>query len=472
MDHQVRLAVGIAAIGGFLFGYDTGVVSGALLYIPNDFDTTSFTKGLIVSVLLLGAMTGALIGGRAADRLGRKKALIGAAIVFLLGTALCTLAPSLWVLVAGRFVLGLGVGSASVLVPLYASEMAPPEQRGALVSLNQLMITIGIVVAYLVDWAFSHGENWRAMFAVAAIPATILLLGMLGRPESPRWLVNHGREDEVRDRLDDGDVSEAWIDRAIEEWRDEDAARARSRGWRDLLLPGLRMAMIVGIGLAVIQQFTGINTVIYYAPTILSDTGLAPGNAILQALPIGIVNVLATIVAIRLIDRLGRRPLLLTSLAGMAVSLVVLGFSFALKDSLGGAQSWVALTSLVAYVAAFAIGLGPVFWLLIAEIYPNVVRGSAASAASSANWLSNFAVSLVFLPVIDAVGQDVTFWILAALCVGSFFFVQRLVPETKGRTLEEISADLGTTEGLEQAEGPRSDERPGGMTPPGAPATA
>jgi sugar porter (SP) family MFS transporter len=462
LRREVRRTVLVAALGGFLFGYDTGVVSGALLFIPDDFETTSFTKGLIVSILLLGAMLGALLAGRAADRFGRKPALIGAAVVFTAGIAMCALAPTLGVLIAGRFVLGLGVGAASILVPLYVSEIAPPEQRGALVSLNQLMITIGIVCAYLVNWAFSASEDWRAMFAFGAIPSLLLLFGMLGRAESPRWLVNHGGEERLRRRFEKR-MGREWTDAAIRQWTEEDDGLPERVRWRELLDPALRMAMVVGIGLAAIQQFTGINTVIYYAPTILTETGLDAGNAILNALPIGIVNVLVTIVAIRLVDRVGRRPLLLFSLAGMTVSLVVLGLSFTLADTLGGAQSWVALVSLVAYVASFAVGLGPVFWLLIAEIYPGRVRGSAGSAASSANWLSNFAVSLLFLPVIDAVGEDVTFWILAALCVASWFFVRRLVPETKGRTLEEISEDLGTTEALER-------ERRGQA--PGAAATA
>lgn len=427
---SVTAVTAIAAVGGFLFGYDTGVISGALLFIRHDFDLTAFEEGAIVSSLLLGAMLGALAGGSWADRFGRKRTILAAAALFIAGIVLAIVAESEGVLILARFVIGLGVGVASDTVPLYIGEMAPPEARGRLVSMNQLMITVGIVAAYLVDYVFSAGENWRAMFAVGLIPAGILGLGMLLLPDTPRWLLSRGREREARaiaEQLGQADVLEIGDARGQEVKRD----------WRALAARNLRRVLVIGIGLAVLQQVTGINTVIYYAPTILQEVGLASDNAILSAVPIGVVNIVMTVVSIAVIDRVGRRPLVLGSLAGMVVSIAGLGFVFQLDA--GGA---VAVICLVAYVASFAIGMGPIFWLLIAEIYPQRVRGEAMSVATASNWLANFAVAQTFPLLLSGIGSAATFWIYAGLGVLAIWFALALVPETKDRTLEELEAEL------------------------------
>ncbi|MDX6698601.1 MAG: hypothetical protein QOE65_1998 [Solirubrobacteraceae bacterium] len=433
----------VAALGGFLFGYDTGVISGALLFIKQDFGgLSSFLQGAVVSGLLLGATLGALVAGRMADSLGRRPTIIVAAVTFVVGIVVVLVSPGVWVLIAGRFVIGLGIGLVSMTVPLYISEVAPPSHRGALVSINQLMLVTGILVAYLVDYAFAGAADWRAMFAVGLIPAVLLGVGMLFLPETPRWLVGRGHLDRARRVLarthDEGSLEEEI--RAVEQ------ERGRDRDWRAPLAPGLRPLLIVGVGLAVLQQVTGINTVIYYAPTILQQTGLSSSTSILASVSVGAINLVMTVVSLFLIDRLGRRPLLLASLTGMVVSLGGLGLAFAL--GLGSGLSWIALFFLVTYVGSFAIGMGPVFWLLISEIYPLRVRGEAMSVATAANWLSNFAVGLTFLLLIDTLGRAGTFWLYALVGVVAIAFSWRLVPETKGRTLEQIATARRGAQGV------------------------
>lgn len=439
----VYIAASFAALGGLLFGYDTGVISGAVIFIKKDFALTTFPQELVVSMVLLGATVGALAGGRFADRFGRRVTLIGTSIVFIAGALICAFAPSFTVLVAGRVVVGLGIGMASTTVPVYISEVSPPEARGWQVSLFQLAITIGILAAYLVDYAFAKSEAWRWMLGLAAIPGIILGVAMLYLPESPRWLARCSHPDDARAVL----VRIRGTQDVESEWREilGSLAHAEERGaWSDLLHRSVRPALIVGVGLAIFQQITGINTVIYYAPTIIQSAGLPSASAaILATAGIGLVNVLMTIVAMRLIDRVGRRPLLLTGIVGMTLSLGVLGFVFR-----SGAQNAVAVRlaviTLMAYVAFFAISLGPIFWLLIAEIFPLKIRGQAEGAAAGTNWIFNLLVSITFLTLVELMGPARTFWLYGLLSIAAFVFCYYLVPETKGRTLEEIEESWRT----------------------------
>jgi MFS family permease len=394
------------AIGGLNFGFQIGVISGALLFIRNDFGLSGFEQGTLVGIVPLGAMAGGLVAGRLADTMGRRRALIFAACAFLVGTGLAVAAQSYAVLLVARAIVGLAVGVASSTVPVYLSEIAPPDMRGRFVTLNQVMITSGIVVAYLVDLAFAGSGSWRAMLGAGFVPAGLLLVGMLRAPET------RARPDEAGDRL----------------------------GARELLGPAVRPALLTAVTLAAIQQLSGINAVIYYAPSIMEKTGLGASNSILYSVAVGAINVAATVVSFRLVDRAGRRPLLLWSLGAMLVSLVLLGLTFVLP--LGAADSWLSLICLVAYIAAFAVGLGPIFWLLIAEIFPARARAEGASAATAANWLWNFVVGLLFLPLATAVGQGETFWIFAAVCALGLAFVNQFVPETKARSFTEIDADV------------------------------
>ncbi|HMG32910.1 MAG TPA: sugar porter family MFS transporter [Blastocatellia bacterium] len=437
----VYVAAVFAALGGLLFGYDTGVISGAEIFIKNVFQLSAFAQGVIVSGVLIGAVVGALSGGRLADRYGRRRVLIVTSIIFGLGSIMSAVATSPGSLIGGRIVVGLAIGLASTTVPVYISEVSPARARGWMVSLFQLAITVGILCAYLVDYAFAASGGWRWMLGLAVVPALIFGLGMIVLPESPRWLAQHGHTDTARDVL--GRIrDEEDARKELHEIEDSLKQQVQSGTWAELLGASVRPALIVGVGLAVFQQVTGINTVIYYAPTIIQSAGIpSASGAILATAGIGVVNVLMTIISMRLVDRMGRRPLLLTGILGMAVTLTVFGLAFRLSIN-GGALAWIAVISLMAYVASFAISLGPIFWLLISEIYPLKIRGLAQGTAATFNWGSNLVVSLLFLPLLEAIGPSWTYLLYALLALAAFAFSYYLVPETKGRTLEQIEKSL------------------------------
>lgn len=430
----------VAAIGGFLFGYDTGVIGGALLYIKQDLNAASdFEQQSIVASLLVGAVIGALAGGRIADRLGRRRTLVAAGCLYVLGGLGSALAQDVWQLVAARSVLGLAVGAASFIAPMYISEIAPSRIRGGLVTFNQLMLTSGILVAYIADWGLKGlPDNWRWMVGLAALPGALLAIGMLFVPASPRWLAEQGRHEEARAVLrrvhGKGEVDE--------ELREIELAAAQKAGHLALLAPNIRPMLIVGVGLAAFQQLVGINTVIYYAPTILSFTGLSAGSALTNTVFIGVTNVVFTVVAILLLDRVGRRPLLLVGTAGLVVALVGLGLFFRF-EWLQQNLPFMALAALLLYIAAFAVGIGPVFWLMISEIFPLHVRSASDSAASVVNWATNFMVSFTFLTLISALGRPGAFWLYAAIGLVAIGFIWLRVPETRGRSLEQIQRQLG-----------------------------
>jgi sugar porter (SP) family MFS transporter len=436
----------VTALGGLLFGYDTGVISGALLFIGKDFPgLSSVQQELLTSILLLGAMAGALLAGKVADLIGRRPTVLITAAVFVVGVALAAFAPSYPVLLVARVVIGLGVGSASMVVPLYIGETAPPRLRGALVSFNQLAITLGILVSYLVDFGLSSTQNWRLMFGLAAIPAILMGVGMLFQHESPAWLIGRGREDEARTILRRVREDEDAVDREVDEVKE---LAQRTSSARDLLNPKVRHALVVGIALAVFQQVTGINTIIYYAPTLLSNAGFGHSAALLANVGNGVVNVALTLVAIRLLDRVGRRKLLLSGTAGMAVGMAVVAVTFLAGGAdLHGAAAYVAIAGLLIYTGSFAVGLGPVFWLLISEIYPVSIRGRAMSVATLMNWAANFLVTVTFLSLLSALGNAGTFFLFAALTLVALLYFAKQVPETRNRDLAEIERELGLPRG-------------------------
>ncbi|WP_336330109.1 MULTISPECIES: sugar porter family MFS transporter [unclassified Haloarcula] len=437
-DRFVYVVSALAALNGLLFGFDTGIISGAFLFIQDSFVMSPLVEGIIVSGAMAGAAAGAAVGGQLADRLGRRRLILIAAIVFFVGSFTMAVAPTVPVLVAGRLIDGVAIGFASIVGPLYISEIAPPRIRGGLTSLNQLMVTTGILLSYFVNYAFADAGAWRWMLGAGMVPAVVLAIGILKMPESPRWLFEHGRKDEARavlKRTRSGGVEE-------ELGEIEETVETQSEtGVRDLLAPWLRPALVVGLGLAVFQQITGINAVIYYAPTILESTGLGNVASILATVGIGTINVVMTVVAILLVDRVGRRRLLLVGVGGMVATLAVLGTVFYLPG-LGGGLGVIATISLMLFVSFFAIGLGPVFWLLISEIYPLSVRGSAMGVVTVANWGANLLVSLTFPVLTDGVGTSATFWLFGLCSLVGLLFVYRYVPETKGRTLEAIEDDL------------------------------
>jgi sugar porter (SP) family MFS transporter len=380
----VYIVASIAALGGLLFGFDTGVISGALLFIRQDFHLNAFTEGFIVSALLLGAMVGAGVSGALSDRLGRRTIILVAAVIFAVGAIGAALSPSVETLIAFRFVLGLGVGTASALVPSYISESAPTDVRGSLSSLFQLAITLGILVAYLVNAVFAPLGDWRWPLGLAFVPALVLFVGMYLMPETPRWLVSKGREEEARRVLGRTRTDEEIEGEIQEIHRVEEEAKEQA-GYRELLAPWVRPVLVAGIGLAIFQQFVGINTVIYYAPTIIESTGLANVASVLATVGIGVVNVLMTVVAILLIDRIGRKPLLFVGLAGMVVSLAIIGGAF-LDPNLAGILSWVTLAGLMLYVASFAVSFGPLLWVMLPEVFPLKVRGAGTGMSALGNW--------------------------------------------------------------------------------------
>ena len=429
----VYLVSMVAAISGLLFGFDTAVINGALPFLRDEFRLSDAELEIAASGLLWGCVAGAAVAGLLSDARGRRKTLLYTAVLFCVAAIGSALPRDLAGLVAARFAGGVAIGIASVLAPMYIAEVSPAAIRGQLVSLNQLAIVTGIFGAYFVNWrlALWGPGSWRWMLAVAAVPSAAFFAALLGIPESPRWLVQKGRDDEARDVLgrlnDDPDAEVEAIRRSLEE---ESAST-----YRDLLRPGLRRALFVAVSLAILQQVTGINTIIYYGSIVLRDhAGQGAVAAIGANVLIGAVNVICTIVAMFVIDRTGRRPLLMAGAAGMGVSLVALGFVFRAQPL---PVQWV-LAMILAYVGSFSVSLGPGVWVCISEMFPNSIRGRAVSVATLALWLACVLVTMTFLTIANALGAAGAFWLYASLCAVTILFVWRLTPETKGRPLEEI----------------------------------
>jgi sugar porter (SP) family MFS transporter len=436
----VILTSAIAALAGLLLGYDTGSISGALGFISDEFHLDTVGKGSVVSIVLIGGITGAFINGIFADRLGRKLTVQGAALLFIGGAAGSALSPSAGALLASRFILGLALGAVSASAPLYIAEISPASGRGRLVTYFQLAITIGILLGYFIDRSLTGSGDWRLMLGTSVIPASILLFGMFILPPSPRWLVKMGRVEEARKtllKISGGD--ETLTDSELNEIRHVIAMETNG-GFAHMLRPPVSRALVTGIGLFLIQQFVGINTVMYYAPSLFREAGMeSHDSAILATVSVGVVNVLATFIAVWLIDRAGRKPLLYAGLAGMLVSLTAIGGVFALGGTGGGFETGEATVITVwIYIACFAFSLGPVPWIIMTEIFPLNVRGRAVSMATMSSWGSNLIISFSFLPLLEALGAAYTYWIYALVSLLGIVFVWRLVPETKGLSLEEI----------------------------------
>ena len=437
---NVTITAAIAGLAGLLFGYDTGIIAGALLTITPEFGLNSLEAGMVVGAVPIGAVAGAWFASHGADRYGRRTLILVSAAVFIGGAIVSAIAPGALILILSRVVIGMGIGVASAVAPVYISELAPADIRGSLVTFFQLAVTVGILVAYLVGYAFTDvDDGWRWMLGLGAVPAIILALGIVRLPRSPRWLmmqddVEGAREALLRVRPAGAEA----IDLEIQEIR-ASTGPDTSR-WSDLRRPAVKAALLVGIGLAVLQQITGINTVIYYAPTIIQSTGIdSAGSAILASLGVGIINVVMTVVALRLLDRAGRRTLLFIGVSGMSFSLFTLGLAFVnhMPETL---STVLAVGSLMLFVSSFAISLGPIFWLLNAEIYPLAVRGKAAAAGTMTNWFFNFVVSVTFLTLIDLLTETGAFWFYGLIGVVTLWFCWRFVPETKGKTLEQVDA--------------------------------
>lgn len=437
----VYVTAGVAALGGLLFGYDTGIISGALLFIREDFQLSDTAQQVVVASLLLGAVFGALGGGPLSVRVGRRKAIMAAAVIFVLGSLASALATGTAFLAAARFVLGLAVGGAGMVVPVYIDEASPSNIRGSLVSLQQFLITVGILLSYLINYLLSGAEAWRLMLGLGVVPAAVLLAGMFFLPESPRWLVGAGRRDEARDVLRRSRGSDEEVEEELGAITGQESAEERTT-YRDLFRPRYRPAATVGIGVAFINQMVGVNAVIYYAPTILEDAGFGASGAILATTGIGLVNCLVTGIALLSIDRVGRRPLLIAGTAGVTLSLIVLGGGYLLPESAGGLLNIILVGGLMVYIASFAASLGICIWLLNSEIYPLEVRGKGSAAGSITHWTLDMIIAFTVLTLINTITETGTFWLYAAFGLIGVVFFLRVVPETKGRSLEEIEADM------------------------------
>ncbi|WP_280146790.1 sugar porter family MFS transporter [Bacillus velezensis] len=427
------------ALGGLLYGYDTGVISGALLFINNDIPLNTLTEGLVVSMLLLGAIFGSALSGTCSDRWGRRKVVFVLSLIFIIGALACAASQTVTMLIISRVILGLAVGGSTALVPVYLSEMAPTKIRGTLGTLNNLMIVTGILLAYIVNYIFTPFEAWRWMVGLAAVPAALLLIGIAFMPESPRWLVKRGREQEARQVME---MTHDKEDIAVELAEMKQGEAEKKESTLGLLkAKWIRPMLLIGIGLAILQQAVGINTVIYYAPTIFTKAGLGTSASVLGTMGIGVLNVIMCITAMILIDRIGRKKLLMWGSVGITLSLASLS-AILLLAGLSASTAWLTVLFLGIYIVFYQATWGPVVWVLMPELFPSNARGAATGFTTLILSATNLIVSLVFPLMLSAMGIGWVFGIFSVICLSSFFFAAYIVPETKGRSLEEIETHL------------------------------
>ncbi|QWB21316.1 MULTISPECIES: sugar porter family MFS transporter [Streptomyces] len=448
VSRRLRMITIIATFGGLLFGYDTGVINGALPYMTDDLGLTPVTEGMVTSSLLLGAALGAVTGGRLSDARGRRHNILLLAVLFFVGALGCTLAPTTEVMIVARFVLGLAVGGASVTVPVYLAEVSPAERRGALVTRNELMIVSGQLLAFTSNAIIARlgGESggvWRWMLVIATLPAVVLWFGMLVMPESPRWLASQSRFGEALDVLKQV-RSQARAEAELKEVsalavKDE---REKLGGWQDIKsTPWVRKLMFVGFGIAIVQQITGVNTIMYYGTQILTDAGFTADSALTANIANGVISVLATFVGIWLLGRVDRRPMLMTGQLGTTVALLLIGvFSLVLPS--GDPRAFAVLAMTVTFLAFQQGAISPVTWLMLSEIFPMRMRGFGMGVAAVVLWLTNFVIGLVFPSLVSGIGISSTFFLFVVAGLLSLTFVKLYVPETRGRTLETLEAEL------------------------------
>ncbi len=429
----------IGALGGFLFGYDTAVISGAIGFLETKFNLDANMKGWAVSSAILGCIMGVAIAGVIADIMGRKKALIITALLFAISAIGCAVASSFTQLVVARIIGGIGVGAASMLSPLYISEIAPAHKRGMLVSLYQLAIVLGINIVFLLNYSIAGSNTeqwniaigWRYMLGSEAIPAVLFLIALFFVPESPRWLSKKGRDKEALDVL--GKINSNKVAREVH--REIRNALGQEKGTiKELFAPGIRTAMIIGIVLALFSQITGINAIMYYAPEILKEAGFGVNSALMQTVIIGIINTIFTFVAIKYIDQIGRRTLLLWGVSGMIICLFAIGMLYKF-DHISG--PWL-LIFILGFVACFATSLGPIPWVIISEIFPTRTRGIAMSISIMVLWVGVLLISQFTPVLLDSLGAGYTFWVFMINAIILLIFTYKMIPETKGKSLEEI----------------------------------
>ncbi|MGF9889398.1 sugar porter family MFS transporter [Priestia megaterium] len=441
----LRTIILVSTFGGLLFGYDTGVINGALPYMSesDQLNLNSFTQGLVTSALLFGAAFGAVVGGRLADYNGRRKTILYLAILFFVSTVGCTISPNAAVMILCRFLLGLAVGGASVTVPTYLAEMSPAESRGKMVTQNELMIVTGQLLAFTFNAIIGNmlGENphvWRYMLPIAAIPAVFLFFGMLRVPESPRWLVSKGKNDEaltVLQKIRENKRAKSELQEIESAYEQE--AKMEKATFKDLTTPWVRRVVFLGIGIAVVQQITGVNSIMYYGTEILKDAGFQTEAALIGNIGNGVISVLATFVGIWLLGKVGRRPMLITGLVGTTTALLLIGiFSLVFEGS--AALPYIVLALTITFLAFQQGAISPVTWLMLSEIFPLRLRGLGMGVTVFCLWGINFLVGLTFPILLASIGLSTTFFVFVVLGIGAILFVKKFLPETKGLTLEEL----------------------------------
>lgn len=447
VEPLVKVIAVVATLGGLLFGYDTGVIAGALLFMKHDLHLTPATTGMITSFLILGSAFGAISAGRMADRLGRRKIILIMAVVFLTGSLGCAMAPNVELMITFRFILGLAVGGAAAIVPVYIAEIVPANRRWQFVTLQEMMIVSGQLIAYVsnatINEIWGGEETWRWMLGVACVPAVVLWVGMLFLPDTPRWYAMHGRFKEARDVLkrtrDSRYVEREFnnIRSAVKPKREKSAQRNRT------ISVWMKRLVALGIGIAMIQQLSGVNTIMFYAPTMLQAAGMGTNASLIATIANGVISVLMTFVGIMLLSRFGRRPLLLTGQIGCTCTLVAIGLvTLLMPETVNGdpnmIRCWLVLAGMLVFLSFQQAALSPVTWLLLSEIFPLSIRGRATGLSVFAMQITNFTIALLFPTMLDHFGLPACFLSFAAVGIAGGIFVILCAPETKGKSLEQL----------------------------------
>lgn len=443
----------VAAIGGILFGYDTAVISGTTEIVKNQFRLTTIAEGWYVGCALIGSILGVMTAGMMSDHLGRKKTMLISALMFSVSAIGCAVCDNFNQLVVFRIIGGFGIGIVSIVSPIYISEIAPAQKRGSLVSLYQLAITIGFLMAYLINYFVLKGadvtststdlwtrifnsEYWRGMLGYETVPDLLFLLVIFLIPESPRWLITKHKEDKAARILGGIFTSPEEVARQIEQTRASIAGETKSE-WRTLLEPGIFKAVLIGCAIAILGQFMGVNAVLYYGPKIFSDAGLSGEGSMFSTVLVGVVNMLTTVIALLIIDKVGRKQLVWWGVGGMILCLLMIGLYFCFPQSL---PTWFLLTFFLLYVFCTAISISAVVFVLLSEMYPNRVRGLAMSIAGLALWIGTYLIGQLTPWMLETLTPAGTFFLFAAMCVPYLLIMWKCVPETTGKTLEEIEA--------------------------------
>lgn len=427
----------IAGLGGILYGFDVGIIAAALLFVRNTFSLSTRLQEIVVSVVPAGTMLGAVVGGFLSDRLGRRITLLWSGVIFIVGSILAPLAPNVGALIAARSLLGFAIGFTSVTAPVYVSELSPPQLRGTLIGMYQFALTLGIVFANLIGYWYAAEQSWRLMFATGVLPAAVFLALVFTVPESPRWLFIQDRAEEAKQVLFSyTDARGAQL--LLNDIQHAIVLKQNRQRWSTFFVTA-RRGLIIAVGFVVLQQLCGINTIVYYGPQIFASAGIDSNqHAILASVLVSVMNMLATVIALFLVDRIGRKPLLYAGVGGMLASLLVLAITFGHRATY--ATGVTAVVCLMFYIACCAASMGPIAWILVGEVFPLQLRSRGAAAATLGYGISNTLVSLTFLSVIHRIGNAWTFGIFAFFCVITLFFTRFIIPETKALELESISA--------------------------------